>query len=101
MAYTDAEVARLRDVYVPKSVESVDALVAELGKSKRSVVGKLVSEGIYVAAPKPATAPRDEGPTKKEIVAAIEKTGRVTEVTGLSGATKAALIEVLALATAE
>ena len=84
--YTDAQVARLSEY---KPGESLKALADELGKTERQVRAKLVHMGLYRAAEKPVAEPKDEGPTKKEILAAIEARGFNTE--GFDGATKAAL----------
>ncbi len=96
--WTDGEVATLIAGYNPdKSDVTVDALIEQLGRSKRSVTGKLVSEGVYVAPDKPAPKARDEGPTKKEIMISIGKAG--FDTTGLDGATKDALSRLLVLAS--
>ena len=52
--WTENEVAKLSEMYVPQDMESVEKLVQELGRSKRSVIGKLVHMGAYVAPEKPA-----------------------------------------------
>ena len=69
--------------------EQVADLMDSLEKSKREVVGKLVSLKLYVAPEKKVAAKKDEGPTKKEILRAIEDTG--FDVSGFEGATKDAL----------
>ncbi len=96
--WSDAEVATVLAGYDPdKSAASVETLMGELGRSKRSVTGKLVSEGVYSAPDKPEAKPRDEGPTKAELMALIKGTG--FDVTGFDGATKDALARILTLVT--
>lgn len=72
-AYTDEMVERMREVYDPKATESVrdaqiDELVAEFGLSRRSVIGKLTSEGLYVPREKVVSAPKEKAETREEIV---------------------------------
>jgi hypothetical protein len=74
-----------------RTIESVTQLMDALGRSRQSIVGKLVSEGVYLAPMKPERKPRDDGPTKGEILAAINE---VVDVTGLEGATKPALLRI-------
>ena len=49
----------------------VEEIAEAIGKSKRSVISKLVREGIYIAAEKPLPL-RDNGPTKKELFATLQ-----------------------------
>ena len=88
-SWAETEVATLKDKYVPQDMATVEALATELGRSKRSVIGKLVSEGVYVAPEKPKAKPKEEGPTKGQILQAIVDEG--FDVTGLETATKPAL----------
>ena len=89
--WTDDDLATLTAGYdAANSEESVKALAAKMGRSHRSVIGKLVSEGLYVKpAAKPA-AKRDEGPSKKEILAKIDGLGSFNSE-GMEQATKPAL----------
>ena len=68
----------------------VDEIAETIGKSKRSVISKLVREGVYVATEKP-TAQRDNGPTKKELLNQLEGLDPQMPVNGLAGATKEAI----------
>jgi len=86
-------VAELERVYVPKDMDTVAELMDTLGKSKREIIGKLGHLGFYVPADKPAPKAKDEGPTKKEILAALDATGFDTK--GGDGATKPFLTAVL------
>jgi hypothetical protein len=98
--YTEAQVASMIERY--QAGENVETLAEAMGKSVRSVIAKLVREGVYVAAEKPK-ARKIEGPTKKEMLLDLER--RVSfDVTGLMGATKEAiqhLIDAFPLVEAE
>jgi hypothetical protein len=87
--WTEEKVQKLTEGYVPQDMASVEQLAEELEVSKRAVIGKLVHMGAYVAPEKPKAKPKDEGPTKGEILQAIAETG--FEVEGLESAKKAAL----------
>jgi hypothetical protein len=91
--YTEAMVNRMLEMYENK--ESVEAIADALGKPTRSVISKLVREGVYQAPEKPAPKAKVEGPTKKEILRDLEAAG--FDVTGLEPATKDAIARVLAL----
>jgi hypothetical protein len=93
--WTEDEVTTLVEGYIPQDMDSVDALAETLGRTRKSVIGKLVSVKAYVAAEKPKAAKKDEGPTKGEILDAISKFG--FDVEGLEGATKPALKRLEAL----
>ena len=71
----------------------VNDIASAIDKSVRSVRSKLVREGVYVAKPRP-TAKKVMGPTKKELLKDLEKTG--VDVAGLEGATKEAITRLLA-----
>ena len=72
-------------------IEDISEMVT---RSVRSVRSKLVREGVYIAAPKPAAAARDNGPTKKELLIQLESSG--WDVKGLEGATKDAIKALIA-----
>lgn len=93
--YTEAMVQTLLDRYEQLGNAGIEQIAQELGRPKRSVISKLVREGVYVADAKPAPKAKDEGPTKKEILRDIEAAGFPVE--GLEPATKDALARVLAL----
>lgn len=93
--YTEAMTARLLEQYAANGNAGLDALAAELGKTKRSVISKLVREGVYVATPKAAAQPRDEGPTKKELLNELEALSFSVE--GFEGATKSAISRLISL----
>ena len=89
--WTEDEVAKVHEVYDPAKPETVIDLANALGRSKRSVIGKLVSEGLYVVPAKPEPKPKDEGPTKAEILKAL---GAKIDTDGADGATKPFLTRV-------
>ena len=68
----------------------VEDIAEAIGKSVRSVRSKLVREGVYVAAEKPK-AKRDNGPSKKELLARLEEVDPNAPLGGLMGATKEAI----------
>ena len=68
----------------------VEDIAEAIGKSVRSVRSKLVREGVYVAAEKPK-AKRDNGPSKKELLARLEEVDPNAPIDGLMGATKEAI----------
>lgn len=70
--------------------ESVEAIAESIGKAVRSVRSKLVREGVYVAAEKPAKSKREEGPTKKELMRELETLAPFA-VDGFMNATKEAI----------
>jgi len=72
---------------------SVPDISEQTGRSTRSIQGKLTSEKVYVKPEKPAARPKDEGPTKAEILTALNKHG--IDTTGGENATKAFLTRLL------
>jgi len=90
--YTPEMTAAIVDQY--QAGVSVDEIATDIGKSVRSVRSKLVREGVYVAKAKPA-AKRENGPTKKELLIELEGTG--FDVSGFEGATKDAILRLIAI----
>ena len=90
--YTPEMTAAIVDQY--QNGVSVDEIATDIGKSVRSVRSKLVREGVYVAKAKPA-AKRENGPTKKELLIELENTG--FDVSGFEGATKDAILRLIAI----
>lgn len=90
--YTPEMTAAIVDQY--QNGASVDEIATDIGKSVRSVRSKLVREGVYVAKAKPA-AKRENGPTKKELLIELEGTG--FDVSGFEGATKDAILRLIAI----
>jgi hypothetical protein len=88
--YSAAQVAQIIDQY--QAGQDIDMIADGIGKSVRSVRSKLVREGVYVAKPK-TTSKKVLGPTKKELLKDLEKTGM--DVAGLEGATKEAISRLL------
>ena len=89
--YTAAQVAQITTAY--QAGTDIDEIAQDIGKSVRSVRSKLVREGVYVAKPK-AKSNKVLGPTKKELLKDLEKTGM--DVAGLEGSTKEAITRLLA-----
>lgn len=89
--YSAEMTAQIVDQY-QQGVE-IESIADSIGKSIRSVRSKLVREGVYVAAPKQKSE-RVQGPTKKELLVELESTG--FDVKGLEGATKEAIVRLIA-----
>ena len=86
--YTEEMVVAMTTAY--QEGTPVEEIADAIGKSKRSVISKLVREGVYVATEKPAST-RDNGPTKKELLNQLEGLDPQMPVNGLTGATKEAI----------
>tara|TARA_R110000744_G_scaffold270116_2_gene383382 strand:+ start:747 stop:1061 length:315 start_codon:yes stop_codon:yes gene_type:complete len=86
--YSDEMVAEMTSAY--EAGTSVEDIAEAIGKSKRSVISKLVREGVYVAAEKPTGQARDNGPSKKELFADLRAIDPSTP-DGAFGMTKEAL----------
>ena len=93
--YTDEQTTKLIEDYNEGNGKTVETLADELNKSVRSIRSKLVREGVYVAADKPAAAKKIEGPSKKELLNELDSYN-VIDTDGLLGATKPAIASVLA-----
>ena len=91
--YTEAQTAAMIEDY--QAGKSVEEIAEAMGKAVRSVRSKLVREGVYVAAEKPAKAEKVEGPTKKELMRDLEAIAPFP-VDGLMNATKEAIQAVIA-----
>ena len=96
--YTDEMVELMVARYEELGNEGLPEIAEELGKTVRSIRSKLVREGVYVATPKAVKAKVDTGPTKKELLNQLE-TLVPFDVTGLMGATKAAIADLIDFAT--
>ena len=68
--YTEEMVVAITSAY--QGGTPVDEIAETIGKSKRSVISKLVREGVYIAQEKPTGSARDNGPTKKELFADLQ-----------------------------
>lgn len=91
--YTEEMVASMTSAY--QEGTPVAEIAETIGKSKRSVISKLVREGVYIATEKP-TAQRDNGPTKKELLNQLEAVDPQMPINGLTGATKEAIVYLIA-----
>ena len=76
--YTVEQVEQMKADYLAglaagKTNKEITAEIAEgLGKTARSVISKLSREGVYQREEKAKAAPRDEGPSKVELVETLE-----------------------------
>lgn len=95
--YTEEMVSKMLEMYASLGNEGIDEIAEAINRPKRSVIAKLVREGVYVATPKGAKAPKDEGPSKKELLNQLEPLVSF-DVNGLTGATKGVIAAVIALA---
>ena len=93
--YTEEMVVAITSAY--QGGTPVEEIADAIGKSKRSVISKLVREGVYVAAEKPVTN-KVRGPSKKEMLNQLEKLDPQMPVNGLTGATKEAIEYLIAKA---
>lgn len=73
--FTDADTARAVEAYrAAPTAETVASLAVELGRSVQSVIGKLVSERVYIAKTSAKGEKREKRETKAEILARVEVT---------------------------
>jgi hypothetical protein len=88
--YTKEQVQQMKDEYLESPTrETVEHIAEVMGKSTRSVIGKLSNEGVYVKAVKVTKSGKPQV-TKSEWVTRIEAvTGE--ELTGLEKAPKVTL----------
>lgn len=98
--YTDAQIETMVSMYEELGNEGLEAIGEAIGKSVRSVRSKLVREGVYIASPKKASAKKEMGPTKKELLNDLEAILGF-DVTPLQGATKAGIESLIAYAAAK
>lgn len=92
--YTEEMVSQLHELYAEMGNDGLDEIAQKLEKPVRSIRAKLVRDGLYIASPKSAAAKKD-GPSKKEILNAIDGLGFDSK--GLEGATKEALTRIQSL----
>ena len=94
--YDSELVAKLVSLYDGGNGKTVAEIAAEIDRTPKSVLGKLVHLGVYVKPePKAAKSFADQGPSKKDILAILEKQGFSSDaLKGLGNATKPALQEV-------
>jgi hypothetical protein len=88
--------ARLVELYNAGNGKSVADIAAEIDRPEKSVRGKLVSLKVYVPQVKPVKTFKDEGPSKKNLLASLAERGFSADaLKGLENATKPALAEVI------
>lgn len=94
--YTPELVAAILKDYDGGNGLSIDGIADKYNLSKKSVLGKLVSLKAYVKPAVVVKTRKDDGPSKKEILANLEQFGfSQTALKGLENATKPALSEVV------
>lgn len=91
--YTEEMTAAVVERY--QAGETVEAIAESIGRAVRSVRSKLVREGVYVAAEKPAKSKREEGPTKKELLRDLEALAPHLPIDGFVNATKEAIVALI------
>jgi hypothetical protein len=100
--YTPEMVATMKAMYAQLrpahgNKETVARIAKAVDRPVKSVTAKLVREGTYVKEEKPvSTASKDNGPSKKDLLAQLEAADPAFPVDGLMPATKEAIAEVLA-----
>tara|TARA_B100000424_G_scaffold194088_1_gene151536 strand:+ start:123 stop:554 length:432 start_codon:yes stop_codon:yes gene_type:complete len=97
--YTDEMVEHMVAVYEDTpTLATVEALVTEFGKPKRSIISKLSSLGVYKAQPRNTTKKGTPVVRKAELVAQIEDAlGTQLFLSSLTKASKADLETLLAI----
>ena len=97
--YTDEMVEHMVAAYEDTpTLATVDTLVAEFGKPKRSIISKLSSLGVYKAQPRNTTKQNVPVVRKSEIVSQIEAAlGTQLFLSSLTKASKADLETLLAI----
>lgn len=99
--YTESQVRDMISAYQTAPGDAtVDKLAKDLAKTRRSIIAKLTHLGIYQ---KPVAAPKtlkDEGPTKKDLLAQLEEADPTFPIDGITPATKEAIAAVLAIVRA-
>lgn len=92
--YTDEQVQTIVTMYAELGNAGVEAIAEAVGKTPRSVMGKLQREGVWLAAGPRAKAPKVEGPSKKDLLAELVRVTGLDEslvFNGLAGARKDAV----------
>ena len=90
--YTDEMVEHMVAAYEDTpTLATVDTLVAEFGKPKRSIISKLSSLGVYKAQPRNTTKQGTPVVRKSELVAQIQASLGTNQLDSLAKASKADL----------
>jgi hypothetical protein len=92
--YTAEMIDQITEMYEAKGNDGLEQIAEAVGRSVRSVRSKLVTLGVYVKQDQPAKVAKREGPTKKELLNALEAIVPF-EVDGLMGATKSAITDLI------
>ena len=90
--YTDEMVEAMVAAYEDApTLATVEALVAEFGKPKRSIISKLSSLGVYKAQPRNTTKQGEPVVRKSDLVAQIQASLGTNQLDSLAKASKADL----------
>ena len=96
--YTDEMVEHMVAVYEDTpTLATVEALVAEFGKPKRSIISKLSSLGVYKAQPRKVTKTGEPVIRKADIAAQVQEMLGTSELPTLVKMSKADLVTLVAL----
>ena len=99
--YTDEMVEHMVAVYEDTpTLATVEALVTEFGKPKRSIISKLSSLGVYRAQPRKVTKTGEPVIRKADIAAQIESKLGTNQLPSLVKMSKSDLMTVAALVVA-
>lgn len=90
--YTQEMTDKAVSMYQEGGNAALDTIAEALNRSVASVRSKLVREGVYKADPKTATAKKDNGPTKADLLETLESVSPDDFVTDdFKGANKAGI----------
>lgn len=102
--YTQDEIDTVKTLYAELREDQGNRCLEEIATAVNRTVGsvrsKLVQEREYVKDVKPSSMPKDDGPTKAELIERFVNTvGTFENSDGLKAATKATLFELIELVT--
>lgn len=69
--YSESDVSTLKALYAEKGNAGLKEIAEKMGKPLKSVIGKLVNLKAYVPDVKSEPKAKDEGPTKKDLLAEL------------------------------
>lgn len=92
--YTEGQVETLLAMYAEKGNAGLAEIAVALGKTVKSVRGKLISLKVYIKQEKVAKAPKEDGPSKKDLLKTFADVSGVS-LEGLDHVTKGALANLI------
>jgi hypothetical protein len=95
--YTEEDEKQLKAMYADGTSTAVMADI--FGKTPRSIIAKLTQMKVYQAQVKAPAVQKDEGPSKKDLMAALLQVWPDAPIDGLVNARKDTFNELIALAT--